>query len=160
MNHRAHRGHGEKQSLSDSCAYLTRVLPDADFDNYETIFVGQVTGVHLFEYQSMMIEGYRKDPDFSVWTDTTLQLKVTILPKIIRKGKAKELEILNISGCGVLEPDVKQLGIFFIRQDGKVDVVYNSESYLYEEYLLKLGRYWRENLRKTMKSQSHKKPKK
>jgi hypothetical protein len=46
-------------------------LFDKNFDVYESIFLGQVTGIHLTKYQERMVEGLKSDEGFTSWTDTT-----------------------------------------------------------------------------------------
>jgi hypothetical protein len=52
-------------------ACMGRILPDKNFDVYESIFLGQVTGIHLTKYQERMVEGLKSDEGFTSWTDTT-----------------------------------------------------------------------------------------
>ena len=122
---------------------MGRILPDKDFDTYETIFIGQVTGVHLSTYQDRMVTGLRNDPGYNSWTDTTPEYEVIVLPQRLKKGSASEIETLKISGCGILEPKVRQVGLFFIKSNGHVNVIYNGESFDYEDYLEEVGTYYR-----------------
>lgn len=130
-------------SSMTAAACMGKVLPDKDFDKYETIFIGEVTGVQLTTYQSRMVMGLRTKETYQSWTDTTPEYEVTVLPRRLKKGSAFEVEILKISGCGVLEPKVRQTGLFFIKPNGQVDVLYNIESYNYEDYLEEVGLYYR-----------------
>ena len=133
-------------------ACIARILPDKDFDKYQTIFIGEVTGVHLQEYQDMMVKGLREKNGYSVFTDTTLEYEVTVLPQRLKKGSVTETLKLKISGCGMLEPRVRQIGLFFIKPDGDVNVLYNGESFAYEDYLEDVGVYYR-NKRERLKIQ-------
>lgn len=133
-------------------ACMGRILPDRDFDKYEAIFIGEVTGVQLTTYQSRMVTGLRTKETYRSWTDTTPEYEVTVLPRRLKKGSTSEVEILKISGCGVLEPKVRQIGLFFIKPNGQADVLYNIESYNYEDYLEEVGLYYRK-MRKRLKIQ-------
>ena len=133
-------------------ACMGRVLPDKNFDNYETIFIAEVTGVHLTTYQKRMITGLRTKEGYRSWTDTTPEYEVTVLPQRLKKGSASEVEKLKISGCGIIEPKVRQTGLFFIKPNGQVDVLYHIESYNYEDYLEEVGLYYR-NMKKRLKIQ-------
>lgn len=135
---------------ANAIACMGRILPDKNFDVYETIFIGEVTGVHLTQYQERMVKGLKSDEGFTVWTDTTPEYEVTVLPQRLKKGSASEVETLKISGCGLPEPRVRQTGLFFVKPNGHVNVIYNGESYNYEDYIDEVGAYYR-STRKRLK---------
>ena len=124
-------------------ACMGRILPDKNFDVYEHIFIGQVTGIHLTKYQDRMVTGLKSDEGFTAWTDTTPEYEVTILPQRLKKGSVSEIETLKISGCGIPEPRVRQVGLFFVKPNGHVNVIYNGESYNYEDYIDLVGAFYR-----------------
>lgn len=131
-------------------ACIARNLPDKNFDKYETIFIGEVTGIRLTKYQDAMVKGLRTEANYQLWTDTTQEYEITVLPQRLKKGSASEVEILKVSGCGILEPRVRQIGLFFIKSNGHVNVIYSGESYNYEDYIEAVGIYYRK-MRKRLK---------
>lgn len=82
-------------SSMTAIACMGRILPDRDFDKYETIFIGEVTGIQLTTYQSRMVTGLRTKETYQSWTDTTPEYEVTVLPRRLKKGAASEVEILK-----------------------------------------------------------------
>jgi hypothetical protein len=68
---------------------------------------------------------------------------ITVLPQRLKKGSVAEIVTLKISGCGVPEPRVRQIGLFFVKPNGQVNVIYNGESYNYEDYIGQVGAYYR-----------------
>ena len=131
-------------AAGSSSACPARILPSKNFDDYKTIFVGEVVGVELTSYREAMLKGLREDPNYSTWTDTTPPHKVTVLPLRLRKGNANEVEVLTISGCGVPEPETRQNGLFLIESNGKVHVIYDRDSLLYGDYVELVGLYYRD----------------
>ena len=123
-----------------ACPALTR--PFQDLDKYENIFIGEVVGVHLTEYQHEMIKGLREDENYRFWSDSTLEHTVTVLPQRLKKGRASEVETLTISGCGVPIPSLRMKGLFFVQKDGRTHVLYQTDYFGYEDYLEKVGTYY------------------
>ena len=125
-------------------ACTARLLPSKDFGKYESIYIAEVTGIRLTEYQKSRVEELRKKSDRSYYIGVTPEYELTVLPQKLRKGKASEIEVVHVSGCGIREPKVREVAIFFVKPDGRADVLFNIESYNYEEYIEAAWDYYRE----------------
>ena len=128
-------------SFQYAYACPAKLRPSLDFDQYQNIYLAEVVGVHLHEYQEEMITGLKQDNDFYFWSDTTLEYTVTLLPQRLKKGNASEIEKLKISGCGVPIPRLKMKGLFFVFPNNEAHVIYQTDHYVYEDYLEKVGIY-------------------
>ncbi len=131
-----------------SCEFSFACLPDTkpslNFEEYESIFIGQVVGIHLNEYQDKTISALREGKDHASFPGgSTPEYTVTVIPHRLFKGQAFEVETLKISGCDVTVPTTLQRGVFFIQPDKEVFVLYSSDYYDYEDYLVKASEYWR-----------------
>jgi len=126
-----------------SYACLPDTKPSLNFEEYESIFIGQVVGVHLNEYQDKTIIALREGKDYASFAGaSTPEYTVTVIPYRLYKGHASEVETLKISGCDVSVPTTLQRGIFFIQPDEEGFVLYSSDYYDYEDYLGKAFEYW------------------
>ncbi|MCX7553128.1 hypothetical protein OS175_04505 [Marinicella sp. S1101] len=125
-----------------SLGCLVEKKPSENFDEYESIYLGQVVGVHLNAYQDSMVKGLRKDDDFTFMSSTTPEYTVTVLPRRLHKGHASEVETLKISGCDVSMPALLSRGLFFIQPDKEVFVLYDTDYYDYEDFYGKASAYY------------------
>jgi len=116
--------------------------PSLNFEEYESIYLGQVVGVHLNEYQEQTLIALRKGKKYASFPSTTPEYTVTVIPHRLYKGQAYEVETLKIFGCDVSVPETLQRGIFFIQPDKEVFVLYSNDYYYYEEYISKAFEYW------------------
>jgi len=117
--------------------------PSLNFEAYESIYLGQVVGVHLNEYQEQTLIALREGKEYASFPTTTPEYTVTVIPHRLYKGQAYEVETLKIFGCDVSVPETLQRGIFFIQPDKEVFVLYSHDYYSYEEYVSKASEYWR-----------------
>ena len=132
-----------------SFACLPDKKPTLNFEEYESIFIGQVVGIHLNEYQDKTISALREGKDHASFpAGSTPEYTVTVIPHRLFKGHASEVEILKIYGCDVSVPSTLQRGVFFIQPDEEVFVLYSSDYYDYEDYLVKASEYWRSQKQK------------
>lgn len=123
--------------------------PSMDFDEYESIFIGQVVGVHLNEFQDKTISALREGKDHASFAGgSTPEYTVTVIPHRLYKGNAFEVETMKVSGCAVTIPTTLQRGLFFIQPDKEVFALYSSDYYDYEDYLVKASEYWRSQKQK------------
>lgn len=126
-----------------SLACLPDTKPSLNFEKYESIFIGQVVGIHLNEYQDKTVSALREGKKHASFPGgTTPEYTVTVIPHRLYKGDASEVETMKISGCDVTIPTTLQRGIFFIQPDDEVYVLYSNDYYDYEEYLTKAFEYW------------------
>lgn len=131
-------------SCEFSFACTPNTKPSLNFEEYESIFIGQVVGIHLHEYQDKTVSALREGKDHASFPGgSTPEYTVTIIPHRLFKGQVFEVETLKISGCDVTIPAALQRGIFFIQPDKEVFVLYSNDYYDYEKYIAKTSEYWR-----------------
>ena len=123
-----------------SYACIAKTLPNLNKpDQYTQIFIGQVTGVVLTEYEKLRKESIENGSDKKWFSDLTLNHQVnTILSKSL-KGKTEILTTHNITGCAVVVPSPGMYGLFFIDKSGRVISIYENEGELYYEHLIKVS---------------------
>ena len=116
---------------------LNKVL---NFSNYSDIFIGEVTGVHLNEYEKIILEDVkagRYGPlPIKGSKDHTLHIVVTKTFTGNFNGKL----VLKTGGCNIMLPTLKERGIFLIdKKTSKVLPIYESrKGGLYIEVVDKL----------------------
>lgn len=125
-----------------SLGCLPEKKPSLDFDQYESIYIGQVVGIHLNEYQDKTIRALREGKSFASFPDSTPEYTVTVIPHRLFKGRAFEVEELKLFGCDVAVPNILERGIFFIQPDKEVFVLYSKDYYDYEDYVGKAFEFW------------------
>lgn len=66
---------------------------------------------------------------------------IFVLTRITLAGNPQAIMSMHMQGCGIQVPQLGGYGIFFIPKDSKQPTVpiYQSESFLYTNLLLKLG---------------------
>ena len=131
-----------QMSAAEAC--LGRLLPDKSLERYKNVFIGQVVGIELVEYKEKRIKELRGEDNLSYSVGVTMDYIVKVLPERLRKGTANEVEMLKIGGCGVPIPVVPQVGIFFVEPDGTADVIYNDQSFNYEDYVEAAWDYYKQ----------------
>ena len=123
---------------------IAKTLPNLkNIDSYTAIFTGEVTGIHVTEYEKYRIEALNEGKRFDNWfSDTTLEHELTIIVNKVITGKAPQLIKIKAKGCVHL-PQMKMQDVFFIKPNGYAIPIYAVEGQHYSEALLKLGRYAR-----------------
>ncbi|WP_223786688.1 hypothetical protein [Marinicella meishanensis] len=116
-----------------SLGCLPEKKPSLNFDRYESIYIGQVVGIHLHGYQDKTIRALRDGKEFASFPDSTPEYKVTVIPQRLLKGEAFGVEELKLFGCDVSVPAILERGIFFIQPDQEVFVLYTTDYYDYED---------------------------
>lgn len=117
-----------------------RSLPDLKaIDSYKAVFVGQVTGIHLRDYQEDIVRSETDKSWISVY-DYTLPYTVTVVRQHQVRGSSALVEAIVVAGCQVPEPRVRQFGLFFIPEDGgEVIAIYDDEKALYARFATELA---------------------
>ncbi len=124
------------------------LIPDtAHLSQYQTIFIGEVLNVrqlHAPDWQTSCINGRHNTTHCqSIKNNNTArpEYEVNALPRTSIMGTPSTMEKMMVQGCGEQIPRVRAYGIFFIPKDGSQPIVpiYQSESLLYSNLLLKLG---------------------
>jgi len=121
-------------------ACIAKTLPDLNkLEQYTQIYIAQVTGVVLTDYQKLRKESIENGKDQYWFSDITLNHQVNaILSKSI-KGKTEILTVHNITGCAIGIPSTGMYGLFFVNKFGKVIPIYENEGKLYYDYLIKVS---------------------
>lgn len=112
----------------ESQACLAQMRPH-DAQAYERILLGEVVSVRLTEYATLRAREIA-DPVKGVWyTDGTLDHVIEVLPLEVLKGSAgsgkQTISIKN--GCGIPEPHLRQIGLFYIDATGAAVPVYQND---------------------------------
>ena len=119
------------------------VEPTAALDQYSSVFVGRVTGLHLEGYENHLL-GVPDvvDPklgDIRISNGASpVRLRVAVLQRI--SGPADGAVDLRLAGCTFDLPDLKDRGVFFIRPDGVATVVvWERDQARFQQWLARLG---------------------
>ena len=125
-------------SVVSACA--SRSLPDPkNLSNYKAVFTGQITGIHLRDYQKDIV-GYKTDRNWVSAYDYTLPYTLTVVREHQVHGSTPLVEELVVTGCQVPEPKVRQFGLFFVSADGSdVIAIYDDERALYAKLITELA---------------------
>lgn len=109
-----------------------RTLPTDDFSQYATIFEGEVTGIHLTEYEqfklrekSAVARDLSDDEELSkpmLVTSSTGEYAVFVAVERVISGSPAQVMRLQISGCMVGVPSLKDKGLFFVLPNERVAV--------------------------------------
>jgi hypothetical protein len=117
-----------------------RPTPNANsLSSYSSIFIAEVVGIHLVDYESALL----KKPNLISIANNTPSFQTNLVIDEVLRGEVKSSSAkLTLGGCLVQVPELKQKGIFFVRQDGKTSVAIldNDPKYAYWLSLLKPGK--------------------
>jgi hypothetical protein len=124
------------------------LIPDtADLSQYKTIFIGVVSTVRQMpqtEWRTLCING-RRHATLCRSKEAGQQVRpmyeISVLPRTSILNAPLGVVTLQLPGCGEQIPRMQGYGIFFLPNDAREPVVpiYDSESLLYSNLLLKLG---------------------
>ena len=125
-------------SIASACS--SRSLPDPNkLSSYKAVFTGQITGIHLRDYQKDIL-GYKTDSNWVSAYDYTLPYTLTVVKEHRVHGSTPLIEEIIVTGCQVPEPKVRQFGLFFVPADGSdVIAIYDNERALYAKLVLELA---------------------
>lgn len=121
-----------------------RITPDrTPLEDYGSVFLGRVTGIHLVGYESSLA----REPDAYVEgvgginvTDGSATVVVNAVPLGVHHGEpAKPVEV-RLVGCSAPLPNLKERGLFFVHADsGSAVTVWESDEELFTYWLDRLG---------------------
>lgn len=121
-----------------------RITPDqTPLEEYESVFLGRVTGVHLVGYESSLAGEQNANIDgvggINV-SDGSAPVVVKAVPLSVHHGEpAKPVEV-RIVGCTAPLPNLKERGLFFVHPDsGSAVTVWESDEELFTHWLDRLG---------------------
>lgn len=122
-------------------ACIAKLAPDLhNLEKYSQIYIGEVTGVVLSEYESNRIKSIEKGENRKWFSDITLPHTVSAVVTKAFRGSPDIKVSYEIVGCGVVIPSPGKYGIFFVEaKSGKVIPIYENEGELYYEALVELG---------------------
>lgn len=116
---------------------------DYGLDEYEAVFVGRVTGIHLEGYENgLLAKPDLVDPELGAITVTNgaspVNVRVAVTEPI--RGTAAAAMDLDLAGCTFDLPELRERGIFFVLAD-KIStvVVWERDKPEYVEWLRRLG---------------------
>jgi hypothetical protein len=113
--------------------------PLQQLDRYKYAFTGDVVGVRLDDVIEASLrmgddaDLEHEDPQqwpydgINLWSDATPQHTVEVLPTRPIKGKPPRRLSVSAGGCNFREARIRARGLFFVREDGRADVVYEDE---------------------------------
>ena len=127
--------------LGEAC---NRVLPHAEqLDQYSSVFVGHVTGLHLEGYENELLgKPDVVDPELGPLVITNGAMPVSVNVAVTRaiSGSASGGVKLRLAGCTFDLPELKQRGVFFVLPNGEFTaVVWERDSSGFQGWLSKLG---------------------
>ena len=126
---------------SNASACMAKLMPDENFNKYSQIFIGEVTGIHLIDYEKKRLENLSKGGNQRWFSDITQPHDLTLVVTKNFIGKPDKLFKLRVDGCGVVIPNPRMLGIFFVDKEHDLVIpIYENEGEIYYNILLKLGK--------------------
>jgi hypothetical protein len=121
-----------------------RVAPTPEaLDQYQSVFLGNVTAIHLKGYENGLLgKPDLVDPELGAITITdgsgSVDLRVAVTHPI--RGKATGAIALALAGCTYNLPKLKGRGIFFVLPGGETaTVAWESDTATYDLWLSRLG---------------------
>lgn len=129
-------------------ACSVKLMPDTHhLERYSTIFIGEVSSIRQMDYEEQQSSCYANgfnpsNCQVAVVTELASPVyDIFVLARITISGSPAAITPLHLQGCGIQVPQLGGYGIFFIPKDSKQPIVpiYQSESFLYSNLLLKLG---------------------
>ncbi|MDE2346580.1 MAG: hypothetical protein KGL13_08935 [Gammaproteobacteria bacterium] len=123
-----------------------KLMPDTKhLERYSVIFIGEVSSVRQDYYQEQAANCYSNGFN-TCQTAVITKLSspvydIFVLTRISLTGSPQAIMSMHMQGCGIQIPQLGGYGIFFIPKDKTQPVIpiYQSESFLYSNLLLKLG---------------------
>lgn len=114
-------------------------MPDENFNKYLQIFIGEITGVHLVDYEKKRLEDLSRDGNQKFIADSTQSHDLTLVVTKIFIGKPDRLLNLRVEGCGIVTPNPKMFGVFFIDKERNLVIpIYETQGEIYNDILIKL----------------------
>ncbi|MGH8397735.1 MAG: hypothetical protein ACRETA_05765 [Gammaproteobacteria bacterium] len=124
------------------------LMPDTnDLNRYATVFIGEVTNLRELpqaQWQTRCItNGHHAKACRStkISQDPVPTYEISVLSRVSIMGSPSMIVKMQLQGCGEQTPRLSSYGAFFIPKDTHQPIVpiYQSESSLYTNLLLKLG---------------------
>ncbi len=123
-----------------------KLMPDTKhLERYSMIFIGEVSSVRQDNYEEQTANCYSNGFNTcqaAVITKLSSPVyDIFVLTRITLAGSPQAIMSMHMQGCGIQVPQLGGYGIFFIPKDKTLPVIpiYQSESFLYSNLLLKLG---------------------
>ena len=131
---------------ADACR---TVRPDPKkLDRFETIFLGEVTGVRLIGHENKLLgrpdgcatgKGGKDDECFNL-IGGSQPVTLFSVPITVVKGKASNVQELKMVGCSGTQPKLKEKVIFFVNAGGHSAItIWESNGKEYDEWLKRLS---------------------
>jgi len=120
------------------------MVPALDaLDDYVSIFIGHITGIHLEGYENRLLGKHDLvDPELGALAITSGASPVGIRAAVSRemRGTASGAVEFHLAGCTYDAPQLRERGIFFVLPGGtSVVVVWEEEQAAYSAWLAGLG---------------------
>ncbi len=112
---------------------------EKSLSSYSSIFIGEVTGIHLVDYEAYLL----KRPGSLYVTSSTPGFETDLVIAEVLRGEVKSSSAkLTMGGCLVQVPALKQKGIFFVPKGSKTSVAIldNNPKYTHWLSLLRPGK--------------------
>src|SRR5690606_19529720 len=130
--------------LPGAAVACLRVTPTPEsLDQYQTIFVGTVTSIHLRGYENRLLgEPDAVDPVLGEITITDgsapVDLRAVVTTPV--RGNAAGAVELSLAGCTYDLPHLQDSGVFFVLPGGQAAaVIWESDKATYNSWLARLG---------------------
>ena len=128
-------------ATADACR---RMEPSAEsLDQYESVFVGRVTGLHLEGYENRLLgKADLVDPELGALNITNGASPVSVRVAVSRsiRGSSFGAVELRLAGCTFDLPQLREGGIFFVHPGGEATVVsWERDQATYNTWLTRLG---------------------
>ena len=120
---------------------IAKETPGAS-EEYQEIFIGKVTGIHMTSHESYEIKKITKAKSILLnpySADIALPFNVSVVVKQSIKGDSLITRTVTLGGCGVLPPSLLEDGIFFIGH-ARVIAIFPSDGDAYQSWLRKLDK--------------------
>ena len=131
---------------ADACR---TVRPDPNkLDRFETIFLGEVTGVRLVgrEHELLgrpdgcMLGSDGKTDECFSFIGGSKPVTLYSVPITVVKGKAEKVQELQMVGCSGVHPNLNEKVLFFVNAgDHSAITILESNGKEYDEWLKRLG---------------------
>ena len=121
-----------------------RITPDRTLvEEYEAVFLGRVTGIHLVGYENSLAgrpDAYIEGVGGINITDGSAPVMINAVPLRVHHGKPEKTVEVRLVGCTDPLPNLKERGLFFVHpESGSAVTVWESDEEPFAFWLNHLG---------------------
>jgi hypothetical protein len=117
--------------LSTEASTIRRFPETIEADTYSAIFIGEVTGIHLRDYETHLL-----GKDERILMDGIGNVLISVVVERLLDGKTNQAIEVNV-GTKSRVPELKEKGLFLLPKGSKFAlVIWSSDTERYDRFML------------------------